>query len=85
VAHRVQFSLTYADAEAAQRVERALRPEVGDIDGDRSRAEVERDGPTLGIEIEAEDLVALRAGLNTWLTLASVAERAGGLAGADAA
>jgi KEOPS complex subunit Pcc1 len=81
MAHRARFSLSYADPAAAKRVERALRPEVDDIEGDRARAELERHGAEMRIDVEADDLVALRAGLNTWLTLASVAERAGGVAG----
>ena len=63
--------------ETASRVEAAIRPEVGDIDDDRSRATLDRDGREVEIVVEAGDLVALRAGLNTWLTLADVAERAG--------
>ena len=73
------LSLEYADAERARRVERSLRPEVGDIGGDRTGVSLERDGPTLEIAVDAGDIVALRAGLNTWLSLASVAESAGGI------
>ncbi len=73
------LSLEYADAERARRVERSLRPEVSDIDSDRTEVTLERDGPTLGIRVDADDIVALRAGLNTWLSLASVAESAGGI------
>ena len=80
--HVAEFSLTYSAVEDAVRVEGAIRPEVGDIAGDRTRVRLERDGPTLTITVEADDLVALRAGLNTWLSLAEVAERASGAASA---
>jgi KEOPS complex subunit Pcc1 len=45
-----------------------------EIDGDRSRASVERVGPTVTLSVTAADLVALRAGLNTWQGLVGVAE-----------
>jgi len=75
--HRTVFSFDFPDSARARRVERSLRPEVGDIDGDRTTATLAREGPTLRIIVEADDLVALRAGCNTWLTLSSVAETAG--------
>jgi KEOPS complex subunit Pcc1 len=78
VTHVAAFSLTYPSMETASRVEAAIRPEVGDIDDDRSRATLNRDGREVEMVVEAVDLVALRAALNTWLTLADVAERAGG-------
>ncbi|MHB9288509.1 KEOPS complex subunit Pcc1 [Halobacteriales archaeon Cl-PHB] len=80
--HAADFSLSYPDAETAVRIERSVRPEVGDIQGDRTTATLDREGAELTVSIEAEDLVALRAGLNTWLTLVGVAETAGGLANA---
>jgi KEOPS complex subunit Pcc1 len=73
---RTVFTLDYADEELASRIERSLRPEIGDIDGDRTTAELAREGATLRVTVAADDLVALRAGCNTWLTLASVAEAA---------
>lgn len=72
--NRTVFALDYADEEVASRIERSLRPEIGDIDGDRTTAELTREGATLRVTVTADDLVALRAGCNTWLTLASVAE-----------
>ena len=72
--HRTVLTLEYADESVARRVERSLRPEIGDIEGDRTTAELSRAGATLWVSVEADDLVALRAGCNTWLTLTSVAE-----------
>lgn len=76
--HRTVLTIDYPDAQSAGRVERSLRPEVGDIDGDRTTASIAREGATLRVTVTADDLVALRAGCNTWLTLTTVAETAGG-------
>ena len=72
--HRSIFTFEYDDPEHARRVERSLGPELDDIDGDRTMASLDRAGATLTLTVEADDLVALRAGCNTWATLASVAE-----------
>jgi KEOPS complex subunit Pcc1 len=77
--HDAVLTFEYASRERARRVERSLRPETGDIDGDRTRVGLTRDGTALTLAVEAADPVALRAGLNTWLTLAAVAESAGGV------
>ncbi|MFC7020175.1 MULTISPECIES: KEOPS complex subunit Pcc1 [Haloarcula] len=76
-AHRTVFTVEFDDTERARRVERSVRPEVGAIDGDRTTATLDRQGAVLTLTVEASDLVALRAGSNTWLTLVSVAESAG--------
>ncbi len=75
--HDARYRVEYDDEERARRVERSLRPELGDIDGDRTQVSLARDGPTLALTVEATDLVALRAGTNSWLALVSVAESAG--------
>ncbi|MDZ7701854.1 MAG: KEOPS complex subunit Pcc1 [Halobacteriales archaeon] len=73
--HRTTLCLEYgAEAEAAT-VERSLRQEVGEIDDGRSTTALAREGRTVELTIDADDLVALRAAANTWLSLASVAER----------
>jgi len=77
VDHDAVLSFDFDDDERARRVERSVRPEVGDIEGDRTTATLDRDGPVVTVEIAAADLVALRAGVNTWSTLVGVAERAG--------
>jgi KEOPS complex subunit Pcc1 len=66
----------YDDERLAEVIERSVRREVGEIDGDRSTASLTREGRTLRLAVLAEDLVALRAGLNSWCTLLEVAERA---------
>jgi len=73
--HDAVLSFTYDERDDARIVEHSVRQEVGEIAGDRTWATVERDGETVELTVEASDFVALRAGLNTWLTLVSVAER----------
>jgi KEOPS complex subunit Pcc1 len=65
----------YDDERLAELVERSVRREVGEIGGDRSTASLTREGRTLCLAVFADDLVALRAGLNTWCSLLEVAER----------
>jgi KEOPS complex subunit Pcc1 len=75
--HRTVFTFTYADSEQARRIARSLEPELDSIDGDRTTATLSRENATLTLTIRADDLTALRAGCNTWLTLTDVAELAG--------
>jgi len=72
--HDLTLTATYDDSATARTVARSLRREVGEIDDDRSRTELRREGLTLTITIDAADVVALRAASNTWLSLLSVAE-----------
>lgn len=76
--HEAVLTFEYPDAQRARRVQRSVAIEAGDIEGDRTRATVERDGPTLDVVVEADDLIALRAGCNTWLSLVDVAETCAG-------
>ena len=63
-----------ADERRRRVVADAVRPEVGEIDDDRSRATVDRDDDVT-VRVEATDLIALRASLNTWFRLVGTAER----------
>lgn len=74
--HETTLTFSYSDSDRAETVERSVRQEVGEIRGDRSATTVSRDGATVIVTVEAADLIALRAGLNTWLSLVDVAERA---------
>jgi len=76
--HEALLEFTYDDAASARVVQRSVTQEVGEIAGDRTRAAVARDGTTVTVTVTASDLVALRAGVNTWTTLVSVAERTAG-------
>lgn len=73
--HDASLAADYDSPDSAAVVAASLRQEIDEIDGDRSRATVRRDGRTVTVEVTAADLVGLRAGLNTWLGLLSVAER----------
>lgn len=73
-AHEALLEFDYGREARARIVARSVRQEVGEISGDRTRATVERDGATVLVRVTASDLVALRAGANTWLTLVDVAE-----------
>ena len=72
--HTLSLRFAYDTERRARIVERGVRVEVGEIDDDRSTARVEREGRTVRVQIGAADLVALRAGANTWLRLLDVAE-----------
>lgn len=73
--HDAALTFEYPEEPQARTIERAILPEIGDIGSERSVTDVERDGVTLRFVVRAEDLVALRAGLNTWLSLVKVAEK----------
>ena len=77
--HRTTLTFSYESVRDASVVERSVGVEVGDIEGDRTQARLARDGATVTVDVEAKDLVALRAGQNTWLSLIQVAERVAGL------
>jgi len=78
VTHESVLEFDYSDTQRAARVARNVRVEAGDVEGDRTSATVDREGSTVIVCVVAADLVALRAGVNTWTSLVSVAERCGG-------
>jgi KEOPS complex subunit Pcc1 len=73
--HHLSLEFEYDKERRARLVERSVRVEVGEIDDDRSTARVDRESRTVEVRIGAADLVALRAGTNTWIRLLDVAER----------
>jgi len=73
--HDATLSFEYDTVDRARLVERSVGQEVGEIAGDRTEATVSREDRTVAVRVTAADLVALRAGLNTWASLVSVAER----------
>lgn len=75
-AHVASFFASYESSRRARTVAASLAQEIGQIAGDRSGTSLHRDGATLVVRVEADDLVALRAATNTWLSLVGVAERA---------
>ena len=78
--HDLTLTASYDDVRTARTVERSLRQEIGEIDDDRSRTALGREGSVLTITVGAADLVALRAAGNTWLSLVSVTEEVAGIA-----
>ncbi len=72
--HDAVFTFEYDDQRRARTVERSIRPELDEIDGDRSRASVSCEGEAVSVRIEADDLVALRAAMNTWCSFVEVVE-----------
>ncbi len=78
--HDTVLTIEYPSDTLARRVTRAIEPEVGDIDDDRSQVALSRHGNVLELHVVASDLIALRASLNTWLSLVDVAEEAGAVA-----
>ncbi|WP_224447617.1 KEOPS complex subunit Pcc1 [Haloprofundus salilacus] len=79
MSHLSALRFSYSDERRARVVERSVRVEVGEIDDERSRANVARDGDTVEVRVEASDLVALRAGINSWTRMVAVAERVSSL------
>ena len=79
--HEAVLEFDYADPASARTVADSVAVEAGDIEGDRSRASVEHAGATVTVTVTAADLVALRAGCNTWGSLVAVAESCAGVAG----
>ena len=65
----------YESGSRAELVAESVAREVGEIDDDRSRTTIEREGSLVRLDIVAADAVALRAAINTWFTLVDVAER----------
>ncbi|RKD95677.1 KEOPS complex subunit Pcc1 [Halopiger aswanensis] len=73
--HDATLEFDYESVDRARIVAESVAREIGEIDDDRSQTTLERDGATVRITIDAADVVALRAALNTWFSLVDVAER----------
>ncbi|QSW98548.1 KEOPS complex subunit Pcc1 [Haloterrigena alkaliphila] len=73
--HDATLEFDYETPSRARIVAESVAREVGEIDDARSRTSIERDGSIVRIDIDAADVIALRAALNTWFTLIDVAER----------
>ncbi|THE62861.1 KEOPS complex Pcc1-like subunit [Salinadaptatus halalkaliphilus] len=73
--HESTLEFAYESDVRARIVADSVAREIGEIDDDRSRATIDREDSLVTVEIEATDAVALRAALNTWLTLVDVAQR----------
>jgi KEOPS complex subunit Pcc1 len=80
--HAATLRFSYPDVDRASVVAESVTREAGDIAGDRTEVTVERAGATVTVRVAASDLVALRAGANTWATLVETAESAAARAAA---
>jgi len=58
----------------ARPVYESLEPELQAVVTDRSRVTLEQAGDALRLSVDAEDLVSMRAAINTWLRLIRIAE-----------
>jgi len=74
--HTAELRFEYGSPRAAALVADAVAPELGELDDDRATATLDAAGPAVRVRVDAADLVALRAGLNTWTSLLEVAEEA---------
>lgn len=77
--HDAELVFEYPSVERARIVKQSVRQEVGEIDGNRTRAIVKQHGKRLVVRVTAEDPVRLRAGLNSWMSLVGVANQMLGL------
>ena len=73
--HDATLEFEYETPSRARIVAESVTREIGEIDDERSRTAITRDGSVVRLEITAADVVALRAALNTWFSLTDVAER----------
>ncbi|MBZ6493555.1 KEOPS complex subunit Pcc1 [Natrinema longum] len=73
--HDATLEFDYETASRARLVAASVAREIGEIDDERSQTTLEREGTRVVVEIDADDVIALRAALNTWFSLVDVAER----------
>lgn len=71
--HEADIRFPYQSTSRARTVAESVRREAGRIPGARTSATVGREGKTVRITLEADDLAALRAGTFTWCGLVEVA------------
>ena len=64
---RSTLEIDVGDPELAKILHKALVPETLSVPSDRARVSLTLEGGTLIIEIEADDLTALRAAMNSYL------------------
>ncbi len=72
----VRLELELHSPEQVETLLTALAPETESAPSDRSKVRLRSEGRTLIIHITAEDLVALRAATNSYLSWVSACQRA---------
>ena len=70
--HTVFVEFEFGDR--VHKIHESLKPELQAAPSDRSKIELKTEGGLLKLFIEAEDIISLRAALNTWLRLVKIAE-----------
>ena len=70
--HALAIVLDFGDR--ARAVYESLKPELNASPSERSKIDLRLDGGALTMMIEAEDIVSMRAAINTWLRLVKIAE-----------
>ena len=73
--HDATLEFAYETPSRAALIAESVAREIGEIDDARSRTTIVHEETLVRIEIEAADVIALRAALNTWFTLVDIAER----------
>ncbi|CAJ37259.1 KEOPS complex subunit Pcc1 [Methanocella arvoryzae] len=68
------LSVEFELGSMASSVYQTLRPELQAIPSERSKVSLEQSGDTLKLFVVAEDVVSLRAAINTWLRLIKISE-----------
>jgi KEOPS complex subunit Pcc1 len=58
----------------SEKILESLKPELQATPSERSKVDLKVEGGLLKLFIEAEDIISLRAALNTWLRLIKIAE-----------
>jgi Uncharacterized protein conserved in archaea len=58
----------------ARSVYDSLEPELQEIPSERSKVSLEVSGDVLKLSVDAEDIVSMRAAVNTWLRLIRISE-----------
>ncbi|OIB58693.1 KEOPS complex subunit Pcc1 [Natrialba sp. SSL1] len=73
--HETTLEFEYDQPSRARIVAESVAREIGEIDDERSQTTIEHEGAVVIVRIEAADVIALRAAVNTWLSLLGVAEQ----------
>ena len=77
VEHTATFHIECDSDALATMLRRSIEPELAPLTDARSRAEIAVEDRVLSLRIEAADLIACRAAVNTWAGLLGVAEEVG--------
>lgn len=70
--HTILIEFEFGDK--AELVYESLKPELQAVPSERSKVELDVKGQRLDLMITAEDIISLRAAINTWLRLIKISE-----------